>query len=98
MAAAARAANIDAASMRIFSALRTAPGPRLPPAQDAPSLQSTAEFAALCKLAPSVEAKRKELHGRFPLLYEAVAERHVAPSVMPPPTPPFRTSAPSCSP
>ena len=60
-------------------------------------LKSTAELSALCKLASSVEAKRKELHGMFPLLYEAVAERHEAPPVTPPPTPPSRTSAPSCS-
>ena len=97
LAAAPRAADIDAASMHIFAALRAAPGPRRPPAQDTPSLKSTVEFAALCKLPSSVEAKRKELHDMFPLLYEAVAERHEAPPVTPPPTPPSRTSAPSCS-
>ena len=78
-AAAARAADIDAASMHIFAALRAAPGPR------PPSLQSTVEFAALVKAASSVEAKHKELHDRFPLVHEAIAERHVAPSVTPPP-------------
>ena len=98
-AAAARAADIDAASMHIFAALRAAPGPRRPTAHDTPSLKNTVEFAALCKLASSVEAKRKELHDMFPLLYEAVAERHEAPPVTPPPpAPPSRTSAPSCSP
>ena len=84
--------------MHIFAALRAAPCPRRPPAQDTPSLKNTVEFTALCKLASSVEAKRKELHDMFPLLYEAVAERHEAPPLMPPPTLPSRTSAPSCSP
>jgi len=39
--AAARAADIDAASMHVLSALRAAPGPRRPPVQDTPSLKST---------------------------------------------------------
>ena len=56
------------ASMHIFAELRAAPGPRRPPAQDTPLLKSTAELSALCKLASSVEAKRKSLHDMFPLL------------------------------
>ena len=41
------AADIDAASMHIFAALRATPGPRRSPALDTPSLKSTVEFTTL---------------------------------------------------
>ena len=57
-------------------------------------LQRTVEFAALVKVASSVEAKRKELHDRFPLVHEAIAERHVAPSTTAPPRATFSDLGP----
>jgi len=75
-AAAAHASDINAALMHIHAALRAAPGPRRPPAQDTPSLKSTAEFTALCKLASSFEANRTTLHAMYPLLYEVHGRHH----------------------